>query len=45
MNLIAGQKLGHSDWLYGSKWPTKKWVWEGIFKAAEPHSPWYAYCI
>ena len=38
--LIAYQKLGHTDLLYGSKSPTEKSGREyGIFKPAELHSP------
>ena len=38
---IAHQKLGQSGLLYASKSSTeKKWTWIGIFKPAEPRSPW-----
>jgi len=38
--VIAHQKLGQSDILYGSELPAKKWTWTGIFKPAERHNPW-----
>jgi len=37
---MACQKPGQSDPLYGSKSHAKKWAWMGIFKPAEPDSPW-----
>ena len=38
--VITCKKPGQSGLLYGSKSPAKNWAWMGIFKPAEPHSPW-----
>jgi len=43
MNPDNTPKLGQSDELCASESPAEKWVQIGIFKPAEPRSPWDAY--